>query len=59
MLLNKLQATRIALAMAALALTLAPAAFATPPAPCPEPGTFGLIGLGFAGLFLLIRRRRS
>jgi hypothetical protein len=56
----KSQATRIALAMAALTLSLSSTALADAPvAQVPEPGTFGLIGLGFAGLFLLVRRRRS
>ncbi|MGA2182760.1 MAG: PEP-CTERM sorting domain-containing protein [Bryobacteraceae bacterium] len=56
----KSQAARIGFAAAALALSLACAAIAdTKPCLVPEPGTFGLIGLGFAGLCLLIRRRRS
>jgi threonine dehydrogenase-like Zn-dependent dehydrogenase len=58
--LMKSQAARIGFAAAALALSLACAAIAdTKPCLVPEPGTFGLIGLGFAGLCLLIRRRRS
>jgi len=56
----KSRIARIGFAVAALALSLAPAAFANPQcSQVPEPGTFGLIGLGFAGLFVLIRRRRS
>jgi hypothetical protein len=56
---GKSQATRIALAIAALVLSLTSAALADGPSPVPEPGTLGLIGLGFAGLCLLVRRRRQ
>lgn len=59
MLSNKSQAARIALAVAALALSLSTAAFADRPGPVPEPGTFGLIGVGLAGVYFLFRRRRS
>jgi hypothetical protein len=58
---TKSQAARIGFAVAVLALSLASGAIAGDchPGTVPEPGTFGLIGLGFAGLFLLVRRRRS